>query len=313
MHKTHYSPRRFLRNIIETTLGAGLSLLLLSSGCDKGSDKGSDAKGDKDNTDKNSGGDSDEQDSATGNDGEPSDAKLARVVKICKKACEREEVLECEDNGFSDKEDDCIKDCNTQLSTYYRASEDEACLDAMDDTFNCLYGLDCDDFPEMSGQMTGLLSTDTEFTGDCSDQFEKTAEHCADDIKKAFGGLGGGPTKPAPKVIDIVMNESKWSDSKATITENDEGDHKVVISKNNDLECGQDESRLESAITLTVKASASATTSVSFHYGESTEVIENANVSITPESNGERTVSTQAISKDGKFSVVGAIAAKVCE
>lgn len=319
MHKfARFAVPSFLRT--SKALGLCLAVGLGSPGCDKGEDKKQDADSDgKQDSEGKSETDGDDKDDAT-NEDKPADNtgltkdQIARTLKLCKETCEDKSVLECEEIGFDDTQDKCIEDCEETVGFYFGASTDEECLDSLEDTFSCLFGVDCEDFPAMSEQLIGLLSKDTKFSGGCADQYAKSAEHCSEDLKKAMGSdLDDDPNKPAPAEIYIVMKGSEWMDTKATITENDKGVHKVVISNNSELDCGDDESTLDSVVTLSLEASASATTSVHFHHDKQSTVVEQANVSLAAPKDGKRIVTTQAIHKDGLFSVVGSIAAKICE
>lgn len=333
-----------LRKTLSFTLCAGLSLSLLSTGCDKGDSNDKDANEEKKDTDdksdteskddsdgkKDSDGDGDDDNNDDNNDDstgdQPADKdqlseeQMARVTKLCKETCEDDEVRACEPMNFSEKIDDCIKQCENDLSAYFGASEDEVCLDSFEDTYGCLYSIKCDEFPDMSAQVLGLFDKESTFTGECADQFEKSAEHCAEDLKKALGDLPfdpgdlEDPTKPAPTVLDVVVDGTKWTGVEATITKNEKDVHKVVISDKSGLACGEDESTLERAITFSLEGSGtSVTATVHFHYDKQVEIVEQSNVALGPATGDKRVINMQASSDKGDFFAEGAVTAKVCD
>lgn len=345
-NKNVLSGPSFLRRAISLSFCAGLSLGLLSSGCDKGDDKDSDedkkevesegkedsdgkedtdgkkdTEGDDDNKK-----DDDKKDDTTG-DNKPADKdqltedQKSRVLKLCKETCEKKEVLECKENGLGEKVEECVEDCSGEVGSFFAASTDEVCLDSLEGSFSCMYELKCDEFPDMFPQLLKLLDKESKFEGGCADEFDKSAEHCAEDLKKALGDLPIDelpidpidPNKPAPEAIDIVVNETKWTTAEATITKQSDGGYKIVISQKTGLACGEDENKLDSAISISLEDAQSDKGMVYFHYDKKIAKMDDASVSLVPTKSDKQTVQIEATHSSGNHSVVGMITAKVCE
>lgn len=317
MQKTPHFALFVLRHkALSLSLCAGVSLTLLSSGCDKGESDSQDRENETKGQDSDENKDQNSSDASNSSDSTEGVSKelIARVTKTCKTICESENARDCKEMGLDQEQDSCIDNCGGEISTFFTASKKKACLDSLDPTFSCLYTVQCEDFPDTFKKVIKLLDKDATFSGECSEEFDKSNEHCAEDFNEFFSQMPDDSTEPALPIVDIVMKGEKWTDTKATIKKNDKGVHKVVISTKSEMDCEDDETTLDSAITLSLEAnSASATASVFFHHDQQVHVVENSHVSLGPETQGTRNLQIQSTSPDGKFAAIGTVAAKVCE
>lgn len=347
-NKSQLSGLSLLRKAMSLTFCAGLSVSLLSGGCDKGNDKDKESDEDKKETEsegkdtdgegdsdgkKDTDGDSDDDkkdddkkdDDSTGdipaNKQELTEDQAARISKLCKETCEDKEVLECEAKVLSKDPDECVKGCTSELGGFFGASEDETCLDSLEDTFTCLYGTKCDEFSKTYTQLLGLLQKEGSFTGECADKFEKSSEHCGEDLKKNVGDLPIGDLpiddfpKPDSTVMDIVVDGSKWTTVEATVTKVGDDSYKVVLSDKDGLGCDEGTETLENAISTTITGTKTDKALVYFQHNKMSTKVEGASVNLgSAEGDKDQTrdVQIQAQHSSEEYSVTGTITAKVC-